>query len=236
MVAAIKVARAKNSAVLASNAVHHRVDSLTAMAALISIAASNMFPSLVGLDPLAALVISAMVIRAGTTNVWSSLTELADQAIADPGRQSKVENAVRKTVESFDSGNFEIAEISGIKSGQNYLWQINLVAPDSATVSQLGQWEEDIRKAVAAEAQGTRMVKVRWISQETYDKHMISGEWIPESKDKTAPVENGHGHDHDHHDHHEYDKTDVNGHTNGHSNGHTNGHANGHTDNHKKSE
>jgi divalent metal cation (Fe/Co/Zn/Cd) transporter len=198
----MKVAKAKNSAVLASNAVHHRVDSLTALAALVSIAASNMFPSLVALDAIAAMVISGMVIRAGTTNVWTSFTELADQAISSDAQKSKVQKAVEEAADSISADTkLEISAVRGLKSGQNYLWEVKLIAPDTATVLQLGEWEAEIRRVVAAKVRGTRIVKVRWVAEGAVDREEVFGEWVPEKEGKeSAPVENGHenGHAHTH--------------------------------------
>jgi divalent metal cation (Fe/Co/Zn/Cd) transporter len=205
----MKVAREKHSAVLASNAVHHRVDSLTALAALVSIAASNIFPSLVALDAVAALVISGMVIRAGTTNVWTSLAELADQAIASDSQKDKVRQAASDAIASLlqahgESGKFEVSTITGVKSGQNYIWEIRIITPDEATVLQLGEWEEEIRNKVAEKVSGTRMVKFKWIAQGAPNSTVT--EWISENPDRVSASAETHAHEHDHSNGHSHEE------------------------------
>jgi divalent metal cation (Fe/Co/Zn/Cd) transporter len=208
---ALKVARARNSAILASNAVHHRVDSLTAMAALISIAASNMFPSLVALDPLAALVISGMVVRAGTTNLWTSFSELADQAVTSESRLERVRQAAQHAITSLSGDSpsqtqqLQISSVRGIKSGQNFIWEIRIVAPNDATVWELGSLEGGIRQRVAEKVSGTRMVRVRWVAEGLEAERAKFEEWVPEKEGQDSPVENGsangNGNGHSHHNH-----------------------------------
>ena len=66
--ATMKVAKQKRSSVLASNAYHHRVDSLTAFVALLTITASHFLTNAQWLDPVGGLVISGMIVQAGW--VW----------------------------------------------------------------------------------------------------------------------------------------------------------------------
>ena len=77
----MKVARERKSSVLASNAVHHRVDSLTGIVTLAVILGANFMQNAAWLDPVGGLLISLMVIRAGAENTVSSLQELADRGI-----------------------------------------------------------------------------------------------------------------------------------------------------------
>lgn len=81
--ATMKIAKERKSSVLASNAVHHRIDSLTAMVALISISLSNILHGASWLDPVGGLLVSLMVIRAGWSNTRAALFELADMGIDD---------------------------------------------------------------------------------------------------------------------------------------------------------
>ncbi|TQS31451.1 hypothetical protein Golomagni_08265, partial [Golovinomyces magnicellulatus] len=86
--ATMKVAKERKSSVLASNAVHHRVDSLTGIVTLAAIVGANLVQNAAWLDPVGGLLISLMVIKAGTDNTQSALYELADQSIDDDVQKS----------------------------------------------------------------------------------------------------------------------------------------------------
>jgi cation diffusion facilitator family transporter len=77
----IKIAREKRSSVLASNAYHHRIDSLTSFVALAVITASHFFANAAWLDPVGGLIISGMIVQAGWGNTKNALLELADVGI-----------------------------------------------------------------------------------------------------------------------------------------------------------
>ncbi|KAJ4292213.1 mitochondrial metal transporter [Collariella sp. IMI 366227] len=121
---AMKVAVARKSSVLASNAVHHRVDSLTGIVALLAILGANLLRDATWLDPVGGLLISLLVIRAGLSNTLSALYELADRSIDDEVRTS-IQKQVRKSLaeEVADGAGemVELREVTGVKSGQNYL-------------------------------------------------------------------------------------------------------------------
>lgn len=148
------IAIAKKSSVLASNAVHHRVDSLTAIVALVAIAGSNVFPSASWLDPVGGLLVAAMVVQAGAINTRSALDELADMGIE---KEVKVE--VTKAVEVIGE---EVVSVDGIKSGQNYLLTVTVAVEEGCTLGELEVVEERVRGAVAGVA-GMWRVQVRFV-------------------------------------------------------------------------
>ena len=95
----MKVARERKSSVLASNAVHHRVDSLTGIVTLFAILGANFLQNAAWLDPVGGLLISLLVIKAGWGNTISALYELADKGIDEEngipryrGSGSNIEN------------------------------------------------------------------------------------------------------------------------------------------------
>lgn len=75
----MKVAREKNSTVLASNASHHRIDGLGAVVTLVAIIGANATAS-IWLDPVGGLLISLVVIHAGASNVVDAARELSIEA------------------------------------------------------------------------------------------------------------------------------------------------------------
>ncbi|KAF8247064.1 hypothetical protein K440DRAFT_552229 [Wilcoxina mikolae CBS 423.85] len=150
----MKIALQKKSSVLASNAVHHRVDSLTAIVALVAIAGSNVFPSASWLDPVGGLLVAAMVVQAGAGNTRAALEELADAGIDDEVK----EEVTKKVMEVGE----EVIAVDGIKSGQNYLLTITTAVEEGTTLRDLEEIEGRIRSSVAG-ISGMWRVQVRFV-------------------------------------------------------------------------
>lgn len=173
----MKIARERKSSVLASNAVHHRIDSLTSIVALVAIAGSHLFTGTTWLDPVGGLIVSFMVVRAGWANTGQALLELADVGV-----DSEIKNSVRKAAtkalipttdnpqlaalpnEGLDQ--IEVCDVQGVKAGQNYLMDIELALPGSWTVQQTRVIEDAVRLRVGSKVRGVRRVKVRIVPKE----------------------------------------------------------------------
>ena len=203
----MKIAKARKSSVLASNAVHHRVDSLTAMVALVSISLSNLIDNAAWLDPVGGLLVSLMVIHAGYGNSKSALMELADMAI-DEDTVLDIERVAEDTltarrlasVDGTVSG--KIAHVSGIKSGQNYLVEVVVNVEPGVTVSDTVGMEKALRESIGAEVRGVKRVKVKFVPEGT-----DTNEFVAKKEDEDLGVEDTKAHDHDNHkDHSEKDK------------------------------
>lgn len=207
----MKVAKERKSSVLASNAVHHRVDSATGLVTLAAILGANVAPAYTWLDPAGGLLISALVIRAGWTNTLTSLLELADRSIDDEIKGSVRRQAMKvlSGPEAISEGHeVEIREISGIKSGQNYLIDMELAVPNAWTVEDIRGVEDAVRTRVGGKVRGVRRVRVRFVPKDLVQPTDKFDEYIPgDVSPKTSPEpedENNHDHDHDHdhgHDH-----------------------------------
>ena len=148
----MKVAKERKSSVLESNAIHHRVDSLTGIAALLSIAVSNLFPTFAGMDSVGGLLISWLVVRAGWGNTLSALYELADRSIDDEVKRAVRRQAAKGLAEDagvldagVDVAEVETRDVSGVKSGQNYLVDLELAVPGAWTVEQVRAVEDAVR-------------------------------------------------------------------------------------------
>src|SRR3954468_23170710 len=115
----MKVARERKSSVLASNAVHHRVDSLTGIVTLFAILGANFLQNAAWLDPVGGLLISLLVIKAGWGNTLSALYELADRGIDEEVRSSINKQVTKALTEVSEGHEVEVRDISGVKSGQN---------------------------------------------------------------------------------------------------------------------
>jgi cation diffusion facilitator family transporter len=207
--ATMKVARERKSSVLASNAVHHRVDSLTGIVTLAVIVGANVAQNLAWLDPIGGLLISLMVIKAGWGNTWSALLELADRSIDDTIKKS-VRNQVTKAIteDLNEAREIEVRDVTGVKSGQNYLVEVDLVVPNGWTVEDAWGVEEAVRTRVGAKVRGVRRVRVRFFPKDKVQTVRSFDEFIPgDVSPKTSPEpESEDEHDHDHaHDHHDHD-------------------------------
>ncbi|ODQ82876.1 hypothetical protein BABINDRAFT_159372 [Babjeviella inositovora NRRL Y-12698] len=78
----LKIGQEMNSKVLVANAWHHRVDSLTSVVAFVTISGAYFF-HLGSLDLVGGLIVSALVVKAGTASLRTSLSELVGEALAE---------------------------------------------------------------------------------------------------------------------------------------------------------
>lgn len=206
---AMKIAKERKSSVLASNAVHHRIDSLTSIVALLTIGGAHIISDASWLDPVGGLIISAMVIRAGWQNTMSALLELGDVAVDNDVKQS-VQRAANKALTGDAAkglagvtlGNqVEIRHIQGIKSGQNYLMDIELAVPSTFTMTELGPIEQAVRERAGAKVRGVRKVRVKFTAVE--GSQDFGSDFIPtDVSPRSSPEpEDDHDHNHSHHNH-----------------------------------
>ncbi|KAK7970263.1 hypothetical protein PG996_001303 [Apiospora saccharicola] len=201
--ATMKVARERKSSVLASNAVHHRVDSLTGIVTLAVILGANLVENAAWLDPVGGLLISLMVIKAGAENTVSSVMELADRSI-DGEIKASVGKQARTALADVPEGHVvELREVTGTKSGQNYLVDLEIAVPNDWTVEHVRDVEEKVRTRVGGKVRGVRKVRVRFVPKGTlalprFDE-FIPGDVSPKSSPEPEEEHNhddGNGHQH----------------------------------------
>ncbi|PHH52953.1 Mitochondrial metal transporter 2 [Ceratocystis fimbriata CBS 114723] len=193
------VARARKSSVLASNAIHHRVDSLTGVVTLAVILASNWFTNAEWLDSVGGLLISILVIKAGAENTIAAVSELADRAI-DSDTASSVRKYSLRVLQDLEPGHgLEIREVGGVKSGQNYLIDIEVAVPLSWTIEKMRTIEDAVRFQIGSRVRGAKRVRVRFVpiegvEQKSFDE-FVPGDVTPR---ESTPEPEEHDHDHDH--------------------------------------
>lgn len=210
----MKVAKERKSSVLASNAVHHRVDSLTSIVALLAIGGSHVFNGAAWLDPVGGLLVSLMVIQAGYGNTRAAVYELCDRSIDD-----EVKDTVKRTVtKALVSEEVEVRNVQGVKAGQNYLVDIELATPKSWTLEQLNSVEEVVRELVGSKVRGARRVRVRFVAKEEgpsdFMDEFIGADISPRASPEPEAGEELHNHDHDHdhkHEHSAHSTAHING-------------------------
>ena len=209
----MKVAKERKSSVLASNAIHHRVDSLTGFVTLAAIMGANAVENAAWLDPVGGLLISLMVVHAGWGNSMAAFYELADQCIDEDVKGSVERQALKALSKISDSHEIQLRDVSGIKSGQNYLIDLEMSIPGSWSIEHAREIEEIVRARVGAKVRGVRRVRVRFAAQEDAINPRLE-DFIPastnptpqeqedESSDENSNGEGGHnhrdGHDHKH--------------------------------------
>lgn len=210
--ATMKIANQKRSSVLASNAYHHRVDSLTAFVALLTISASHFLTSAAWLDPVGGLAISGMIVQAGWGNTKSAMLELADVAMDEEVKDNVEKAAKTALMAQTGSQEAEIRGIQGIKSGQNFLVEIEVSTPSHYTVGELDAIKEAMREKISADVKGVRRVSVRFVANVGPEKTPFADEFIA---GKEGDVDE-HDHDHDHaHDHSHTESHTTSSQTNG---------------------
>ncbi|BCR91005.1 cation diffusion facilitator family transporter [Aspergillus chevalieri] len=208
--ATMKIAEERKSSVLASNAVHHRIDSLTSIVALFTIGGTYVFKDASWLDPVGGLLISLMVIKAGWGNTRTSLLELADTTVDDDIKGS-VGKAAKKALAQIQDKAAEVRDVQGMKSGQNYLMEIELGVPGSWSVKQSRKVENAVREAVGAGVIGVKRLKVRFVPSEQTDANFTEEFIAPETSARINPEagdDQDHDHEHDHEHEHEHDQED----------------------------
>lgn len=204
---AMKVATERKSSVLASNAIHHRVDSLTGIVTLAAILGANVIENAAWLDPVGGLLISIMVVNAGYGNTKEALYELADRGLDDEIKTSVRKQAHRALANVSEGHEAELRDISGTKSGQNLLVDLELGVPGAWTVDDVKELEETVRQQVGSKVRGVRRVRVRVVSRdkavnERFDEFISGAQALhanpePEEEPETDSEHEGNGVKHD---------------------------------------
>ena len=204
----MKIAKERKSSVLSSNAVHHRIDSLTSIVALVAIGGSHFFHDATWLDPVGGLLVSLMVIKAGWGNTGSALLELADVGV-DEDIKSSVRKSATKALLGDSStklgdankwSNVEVRDVQGVKAGQNYLMDVELGVPGTWTMEQGREVENAVRARIGSKVRGVRRVKVRFVPKEEqpsdFNDEFIGAEISPRSSPEPED-ENDDQHEHE---------------------------------------
>lgn len=202
----MKVAEERKSSVLASNAVHHRIDSLTSIVALFTIGGSYVFQDATWLDPVGGLLISLMVIKAGWGNTITSLLELADTTVDEDVKENVQKAAVKALNQLAEGEQVVIRDVQGMKSGQNYLMDVEVAVPGAWALDRSRIVEETVRKAIGDKVRGVKRVKFRFVPIEKPEL-TFQEEFITQDTEASPESESLDDHDHDHEHEHEHEHT-----------------------------
>ncbi|KAF5707648.1 glutaminyl-peptide cyclotransferase [Fusarium mundagurra] len=139
--ATMKLATECKSTVLESNALHHRVDSFTEVVIICVILTSKLFRHVAWLDPVGGLFISLMAVRPATEFTASALRELVDYSIEEEVKED-IYLCSEDILEEIDSsGKVVVTSVTGIRSGQRNLINLEMAMPNRWTIDEASELE-----------------------------------------------------------------------------------------------
>ncbi|CEP62488.1 Mmt2p LALA0_S05e06766g [Lachancea lanzarotensis] len=155
-----KVAKETNSNVLLANAWHHRVDSLTSLVALVTIS-SGYFFNIQSLDALGGLLVSGLVVKAGTDGLAIAMAELMDKSLSKTDvRYKGVEKNLYEILNTMVSNNnagkpYKVKDLTVLASGPNVHAKLILEVPTQRwenilSVKELENVADHVRSALSA--------------------------------------------------------------------------------------
>lgn len=141
-----RVAIRENSPVLYANAWHHRLDSMVSVVAVVSISLGQIYQA-AWLDPLGALMVSLLIVKAGWNPVTQAALELCGSA--KPALESpKYEEFRAKAVEELQAiaPQYQIVRCTLEPYGSTYVGSIQLKDVDSRAVCVAAQLKTSLMK------------------------------------------------------------------------------------------
>lgn len=170
----MKVAADTNSKVLVANAWHHRVDSLTAAVALVTVTGGVMF-NVAWLDSVGGLLVLYLIVKAGWLSFKTAWNELVDVG-EKPGMPTydKVEGIVKDELAgNRDLRAFHLKRLLVLTLGANtnvYLWLATLDPSDASyTITQLNLIENKLKYLIRRDDPFIKKVFVRFCDELVVD-------------------------------------------------------------------
>ncbi|MGM0472132.1 MAG: cation diffusion facilitator family transporter [Bacillota bacterium] len=129
-----------NNQALIADAVHHRTDAFSSIAALLGAAGAQLgYPIL---DPLAGLVVGLFVLKAGVEIFKEAANQLMDAA-PDEELQREIEEIIRTTDQVLDLQNLKIRT-----HGPNYCVDVRIIVDDQLSVTEGHEVAVEVKKRV----------------------------------------------------------------------------------------
>ncbi|OMP06646.1 hypothetical protein COLO4_07998 [Corchorus olitorius] len=130
----------QNSGLMKANAWHHRADAISSVVALVGVGGSILGVKF--LDPLAGLVVSGMILKAGLETGYQSVLELVDAAI--PAEQLEPINQTILQVEGVKGCH----RLRGRRAGSNLYLDVHIVVDPFSSVSAAHGIGENVRHQI----------------------------------------------------------------------------------------
>ncbi|KAI5955646.1 MMT2 [Candida jiufengensis] len=180
----LKIAHETNSKVLVANAWHHRVDSLTAVVALLTVAGGVLF-NVAWLDSIGGIGVSILIIKAGWDSMKEAWYELIDRG-EQPGSEiyNKVENIIKYELESNEQlKQFKLKQLSVLSSGANTNINFTLLTRNkSIDLLTINKYEKILADLIHEDDRFVRNVGIKFEVEEE----------VPEEQEE----QNSHSHHH----------------------------------------
>ncbi|KAG5421944.1 MMT2 [Candida metapsilosis] len=181
----MKIAVETNSKVLVANAWHHRVDSLTAIVALLTVAGGVLF-NIAWLDSIGGMGVSVLIIKAGWDTLKEAWYELIDRG-EQPGSAlyDKVENIITHELQSkVELNQFKLKQLSVLSSGANTNINFVLLTDNkSIDLLSLNRYEKTLTDLIKQDDRFVRNVSIKFEVAEEDNMHEKEGKEGKEDKE-----------------------------------------------------
>ncbi|KAG0602055.1 hypothetical protein M758_11G156800 [Ceratodon purpureus] len=216
------------SALLKATAWHHRGDSVSTIVALVGVGGAMMGMPL--LDPVAALLVSGMIVKAGLENGYQSMQELLDK-----GLPQSILAPIRKTVLQVD-GVEGIHQLRGRRMGSTVHVDVHIEVDPWLSVSAAHNIGEAVRQQVRTHHPNVTESFIHIDPADGRPSLSVPGGMVLENlaEDK-HPDEHTHDHAHKHRHHGDHGTQHQHSHSHGHDHKHHhNKHSHGHEHEHDR--
>lgn len=143
---------------LVANAWHHRSDAISSIAALIGISGAMLgYPIM---DPLAAIVVSLMIIKVGYDIVQSGFQDLMDTGMSDEKAQ-EIEAHINQI-----PGILRCHNLRSRKVGGKFLLDVHIIVPSESTVTEGHHVAETVRRTLVKDMHAIEDVMVHVDSED----------------------------------------------------------------------
>lgn len=197
----LKVAEQTNSKVLVANAWHHRVDSLTAFVALVTVTGGVLF-NVAWLDSIGGIGVSFLIIKAGWDTMLEAWYELIDRG-EKPGSvlYDKIDEIIKNELRiNQELQKFRLNELSVLSSGANT--NIHLVLATDVQgidIKMLNVYEQKLSQLIREDDKFVRKVFI--LFKQVNELPPLEEENVVEEEDEEESHEHSHEHSHQNHTH-----------------------------------
>lgn len=124
----VGVGHATHSTAVVANAWHHRSDAISSIPVALVALAGRIWPSITFLDPVAAILVSCMLLKTSWSIAWPSLQELSDQGV----EKTQLEH-IRQIAASI-AGIKDVHELRTRRLGNGILLDMHVLVDKNMTV------------------------------------------------------------------------------------------------------
>ncbi|EAS45616.1 cation transporter [Photobacterium profundum] len=131
-----------NSRALHANAWHHRSDALSSLPVAIAVIANYFVPDLHYLDQVAALLVTAMILKAAFEILWPAIMEITE---------AEADSDIEKKIQQYASENSDIREVHAIRSrrtGSSILLDFHLLVDPDMSVDKAHEITENFKSHI----------------------------------------------------------------------------------------